>query len=189
MSNPNANGLPDAPSRTFVNSRIRRREQLWTARQWITRAGMLTVVIPLCTGLVVSVGRWGPVILCLLIGLAIALVSSMIVECKNAYAAWTACAFGAYVGAIVYATLASVFGLSVTFYGRHVDDLAVFAACVLVCAFLYVSMWMAIRVLVGPIRILDATQCSRCGYLLIGNESGICPECGTAQKQSDTDGL
>jgi hypothetical protein len=41
-------------------------------------------------------------------------------------------------------------------------------------------VWCMCRFVRGKSLIQDGTLCERCGYCLIGNESGRCPECGTA---------
>jgi hypothetical protein len=41
-------------------------------------------------------------------------------------------------------------------------------------------VWGVCRLVRGKSLIQDGTRCEHCGYCLIGNESGRCPECGTA---------
>lgn len=41
---------------------------------------------------------------------------------------------------------------------------------------LAIILWLYLR---SPLRRFSKNQCMECGYLLIGNTSGICPECGT----------
>lgn len=54
-------------------------------------------------------------------------------------------------------------------------------------ALLYVVVGLGIRMMLGALRWRDRARnarpdnlCLRCGYSLIGNVSGICPECGNA---------
>jgi len=43
-----------------------------------------------------------------------------------------------------------------------------------------VLCWGWVRLLHGRVEIVAAGGCLACGYLLKGNQSGVCPECGTA---------
>ncbi len=42
--------------------------------------------------------------------------------------------------------------------------------------------WGLCRLFRGEIIVQDGTLCSKCGYSLIGNVSGRCPECGEASR-------
>ena len=46
-------------------------------------------------------------------------------------------------------------------------------------AWLVVGLWLWRRQENARAR-RDRTHCGRCGYSLTGNESGVCPECGTS---------
>lgn len=45
------------------------------------------------------------------------------------------------------------------------------------CWIIVLIWWPALVVL--PVRRADPTRCFSCGYSLVGNVSGVCPECGT----------
>jgi hypothetical protein len=47
-------------------------------------------------------------------------------------------------------------------------------------AMIVLAIWVGVRLLRGPIVLQDGSICPVCAYSLIGNVSGICPECGTA---------
>ena len=46
-------------------------------------------------------------------------------------------------------------------------------------AWLVIGLWLWRRQENAHIQ-QDSGQCDRCGYSLTGNESGVCPECGTS---------
>lgn len=51
-------------------------------------------------------------------------------------------------------------------------------------AFISVCMLVvAARIFLPPFRIPGPQECAKCGYDLRGNQSGVCPECGTAADQ------
>jgi hypothetical protein len=80
---------------------------------------------------------------------------------------------------------------------------AVVIATGMPCAHLLLLFWLAYLAerafrlaglresFVGPtdeaiVRRFGAYRCHRCGYKLIGNRSGVCPECGTPDSASST---
>jgi len=50
----------------------------------------------------------------------------------------------------------------------------------LATAFLFVALWGASRSSRGKLLITHKSHCPNCAYNLIGNTSGVCPECGRA---------
>lgn len=46
--------------------------------------------------------------------------------------------------------------------------------------FLTIVGWLAINLILGPVRLIDGKSCVACGYCLLGCESMKCPECGRA---------
>lgn len=65
---------------------------------------------------------------------------------------------------------------ALTLLSRQVQGLSI---TVLVSVPLGLGTWSLCRLLRGKILIQDGSLCSRCGYSLIGNLSGVCPECGS----------
>jgi hypothetical protein len=54
---------------------------------------------------------------------------------------------------------------------------------VVVCVALGMAIWGLCRLIRGEVLIQDGTLCPECGYSLVGNVSGVCPECGSAGPQ------
>jgi hypothetical protein len=54
---------------------------------------------------------------------------------------------------------------------------------IIICA--VYPCWSLLRFLVIRRRRMCTGRCRRCGYLLTGNESGICPECGRQIESSE----
>ena len=58
---------------------------------------------------------------------------------------------------------------------RQVRSLIVtLVACVGLC----MAVWGLCRLIRGKVLVQDGTLCPKCAYSLIGNVSGVCPECG-----------
>jgi len=53
-----------------------------------------------------------------------------------------------------------------------------FGAIVLVWCGLSMATWGLCRAFRGKVIVQDGTMCGACGYSLVGNVSGRCPECG-----------
>jgi hypothetical protein len=53
-----------------------------------------------------------------------------------------------------------------------------FVTIVPTCVVLSMVVWGLCRPFRGKLLVQDGTLCSKCGYSLIGNVSGTCPECG-----------
>jgi hypothetical protein len=52
-------------------------------------------------------------------------------------------------------------------------------AILAVCIPAGMGVWGLCRLLRGKALVQDGSMCAKCGYNLTGNESGVCPECGT----------
>jgi len=57
-----------------------------------------------------------------------------------------------------------------------------FVTIVPVCVGASMATWGLCRLFRGEVVVQDGTLCSKCGYSLIGNVSGRCPECGNSAK-------
>lgn len=51
---------------------------------------------------------------------------------------------------------------------------------VVVCVGFTMAIWGLCRLIRGKVLVQDGTLCPQCAYSIIGNVSGVCPECGSA---------
>lgn len=157
-------------------------EDAWRASHWCQRAVLTAFVVPMLltfVWIVASEFRDTPAIIVLL---SLAVLTSMIVrlikDCHHAEHWWIAALSGAYLGLVIYLSVAFLTPLRVTVYGWDIDLIVCGCVFTLVYGGVYILAWQVLRIFWGPLVVQNGTLCPYCGYCLIGLAENVCPECG-----------
>jgi len=118
----------------------------------------------------------------LVVGLVLAALlylGTVLETCNRLTRWWAPLLEGVLAGAIFGGAVALTCYFDVSFKGKDIDGLMLFAFWLAASALIHFSIWRLEHALFGRIVLLDGRKrCFNCSYDLEYTESTVCPECG-----------